>query len=449
MIRPAAVSAAWASVRAYLIFISSYPVLLFILQHYFGWSSLTLSNTFATTCLLIACFSTYSHQFNEGRKRACQDHAGGHESSSMKTNHGPSNELMQTTTRVPRPNILTNTALPPDALVHICSYLHPLDVTTLACVDRSSRKLIDGKTKQKNGFISSHECAHETSNILWKSLWQRDYERVITEWDVGREALARSIRVSRINDVSTANFLLKESLDALFQSASGAARSFYFAFSETYMNFLLAGQNKPQRCLLGLHGHIFDFTSFADYHPGLSYPIMMECGRDGTNFFEDIPHSIGARRIAQRLCVVVNRACAGHTDAVGGEGMAVSVESTKQECGLFRLSATPLSCWSAKSSNTRPPSSIGHNCEDTLLRSILPQTVTKPRRPLMLASIRAQIGKEERIARRRAQRLHNASATTKNGARSTKVYYDPFRQQWRGWYSCPDLQPVFFDFNYS
>ena len=55
--------------------------------------------------------------------------------------------------------------------------------------------------------------------------------------------------------------------------------------------------------------NIIDFADFAPSHPGLSKPVIVEGGRDVTDYFEDIAirHSKSARAIARRLCLVVDR----------------------------------------------------------------------------------------------------------------------------------------------
>mmetsp|Transcript_37298 Transcript_37298/g.41218 ORF Transcript_37298/g.41218 Transcript_37298/m.41218 type:complete len:149 (-) Transcript_37298:141-587(-) len=85
--------------------------------------------------------------------------------------------------------------------------------------------------------------------------------------------------------------------------------TFYFEFQQYYIAYVLKGYNTPSQCFMGLHGHILNFTGFAPYHPRLSEPIVVECGRDVTTLFEEIRHSRTARRIGRKLCVIIDKSC--------------------------------------------------------------------------------------------------------------------------------------------
>jgi hypothetical protein len=110
-------------------------------------------------------------------------------------------------------------------------------------------------------------------------------------------------------------------------------KDFYFLFGECYIDYVLARKNTIDECYLGLHGHVFDFADFAEFHPGLIEPILKECGGDATYYFEDIPHSSAARSIARRLCVLVDHSVIDYDDDYYDDNDGAS-NSTSRCCGL-------------------------------------------------------------------------------------------------------------------
>lgn len=178
-----------------------------------------------------------------------------------------------------------------DVILHICGFLTPKSITTLACVNQATQRLVDND--------STPMC-----HALWQQLWFRDYGRVLFTWDVAREAILKSVEL-----LSAAAPTKNNNIGGLVSSAleTKDSKEFYFRFQLAFVDYILAGHNQKTKCLMGLHGHIFDFTPFAPNHPGQSEPIVRECGRDVTDFFEDIRHSRGARRIASKLCLIVDR----------------------------------------------------------------------------------------------------------------------------------------------
>lgn len=379
--------------------------------------------------------------------------------------------------------------LPDDALIHICSFLHPRDITSLSCVNRSLHKLVDGRNficNNDNCNVSDDTDAkfkwktdksqaespriHTASNQLWKSLWYRDYGHVLLGWHVGRKALWRSLEqpmhvtspnsdvkyVQRREDHSDVqtnddenailrlSILLAQKLDTITDM-----KYFYFSFLETYLDYVLAGQNTPELCLLGMHGHIFDFTQFAEHHPGLAEPIRMECGKDATQYFEDLPHSSVARKIARKLCVIVDRACLMNhpqkSHGVKGFGPADIIG-----CGLCRA---PALQWSVENSNSRPPQVDARETRFGLDRVIPKTSYTTKIRANSLRFIRDLFHREQMEKNITANGyLSTGIFFTRDGfggiigKRSQyqrhsdmhpdgqiHVFYDPFDQRWKSW----------------
>ena len=261
-----------------------------------------------------------------------------------------------------QPNPLTND-LPADALVHIASYLLPREVCTLACVDRSSREFIQ---------------EGESSVSVWKNLWQRDYEWAMTEWEVGREALERS------------------------GASPQYSREFYFRFGLGFVNYVLAGCNRMDQCLLGLRGHIYDISGFLLSHPGSPETVMVQAGKDATSIFDGIMHSMGARNLAQSMCVLVDRFQLG-----------------RGSCGM------------------RPTRLTGPTARGTVDEPPIGMTMTTPRSNC-LKSLYDEFHTERREKHKLARRRAGADSISME----VQVYYDPYNQDWRGWYTNHDLETV-------
>lgn len=250
---------------------------------------------------------------------------------------------------------------PPDIHVNIVSFLHPRDVVSLACVSKKCNEMIESSSS-------------ETSRAIWKTLWRRDYAWVVHDWQVGKDALKRS------------GMLKWDNPD----------KQFYFLFGQTYMNWILAGQNSSDRCLVGLHCNIYDITSFLDTHPGSPDTLMAYSGKDSTRFFEDMGHSLGARRMAKSLCVV-------------------------------KESSSKTNDWGLNRTN------LGEN--NLLLGR------KQRRRVGTLQSVLDYLEVEEVKVRRKVMRSYSKDPNVLGG--QVNIYFDPFLREWRIWYTDQTLNNVF------
>jgi len=238
-----------------------------------------------------------------------------------------------------------------DLFVHIFSFLHPKDLTTLACCNKETRSMV---TSEEN----------EISRNLWKALWERDYSWLVESWDIGIIARKRC-----------------------FSQNTAVNQQLYFEFGLSFIDFLLAGQNSTERCLVGLHGSVFDITEFLSVHPGSLETILVHAGRDATNYFEDIGHSYFARNLAQTMCVVADLSC------IEKHGFGTSKGSNILDCDDKRL--IPL-----KRSRLKNPKTL-HRIWSTLLKS------------------------KEKAFRDIMQIVNH---------RDIHLYYDPFDRKWKAWF---------------
>ena len=406
------------------------------------------------------------------------------------------------------------TALPPVILSHVTCYLHPRDVLSLDSVFQCCSSIhID---------IICHD--------IWKRLWYRDYGDVLLRWKVARTVFCTSLQlipplqaIKSDDDDDDDDSWLEEQLSnyldkmmlttTITKTATITMKEFYFVFGECYIDYLLANKNTIDECLLGLHGHIFDFTHFAEYHPGLIDPILKECGGDATYFFEDIPHSYGARNIARQLCVLVNRNVINynnHSDGNINTNNSTSNINCSRSCGL-ELVLSPSSSSSSslsskdnneskkkdilklkrllRSTNTRPPppslstayspnngkdknNKMNNNNNSENRNWWMPYVLPRRRklqRPPTLERIRNQFQQEKQLQEQQFHYDNNAldrlrlrspssslfDVTTMTKVLSssslvrfwnssfynpesasllmTRLYYDPFRQQWIRW----------------
>lgn len=314
-------------------------------------------------------------------------------------------------------------SLPGEVRIHICSFLHPKDVTTLACVNTTTR-------------LQANE------NDLWKFLWYRDYGNVLLQWDVGRQVLEESLSSSDIDEHdntdrhSRTTLSLETRLSQRLQvlavtntetKSTFVLKEFYFVFGEIYINYLSANRNHEHNCLLGLHGHVFDFTKFAPHHPGLIDPILEQIGQDATKLFESLPHSKGAREIALHLCVLVNRSTMNGCNDYSSCGLYLPppVENLEQ---LLQVS------------NTRPPRLVRNyrDHKSEWMSCILPN---KPRsrtqKPPTLRYIRIKRDEEQKLTEKEVSKSSRAVFPLgRQHAAEKRIYYDPLLQGWKQWDPC-------------
>lgn len=308
---------------------------------------------------------------------------------------------------------LTNN-LPTDVHVNITSFLHPKDVLSLSCVSRTYRNVVDHS---------------ETSNAIWKTQWQRDYAWIVQHWNIGKEAFQRSQKDEEKNNNNNNTAMVV------------VDKEFYFRFGQTYLNYVLAGHNTVSSCLVGLHCQIYDITSFLNKHPGSPDTLMVHAGRDATRFFEDIGHSQGARRLAKRLCVVAD------LSQVGGNGDNDSDgDDYYNGNGTgWGLRPTPNTVFDDDDDNDTATSSIGKRELPPIFEKA-GEGLRKGRKQFRqggtLNRIRVQLESElANVEHWISKTFEVDNDTTILG--TINPYYDPFRREWRVWYTDANLQTVF------
>ena len=297
------------------------------------------------------------------------------------------------------------TNLPLDAQVHVFMFLHPKDLLNVACVNKKCRDLLDQDTSTTTLTNSNSGSSSQT---IWKRLWQRDYEWLLQAWPVGQRALQRSLNHNNASTTMDNSSLLAQ---------VHFTKDFYFYFSLAYTNYLLAGNNTHECCLVGVGGHIYDLTFFLSSHPGSPETVMAHAGKEATAFFDGMNHSFGARRLARSLCVVVDTAFL-----------------SREVCGTCPTNITTTN--TTTSDNNHNHSSIPHAVEAPV--TFNSQTVIRKKGTLQRirdAFVQEQASYQILVENMKLPELLG----------DINLYYDPIVQKWKAWYTAHNLTTVFVD----
>ncbi|XP_048371995.1 cytochrome b5 [Sphaerodactylus townsendi] len=65
----------------------------------------------------------------------------------------------------------------------------------------------------------------------------------------------------------------------------------------------VAKRNTPSEAWLVLHGRVYDVTPFLHEHPGGEEVLLEQAGRDATESFEDVGHSVDAREMLDQYLI--------------------------------------------------------------------------------------------------------------------------------------------------
>ena len=161
--------------------------------------------------------------------------------------------------------------LPSDVLLHVINFLPRIDVGHLAIVNKNL-------------------CRDTLSDTIWRQLWMQRYRHL---WVDSRIEEIRRLRGIKW-DPTDSNTLFLPKHGWLY---------FYLEFEFSWLDWLLAGCNTEDCCLIGLQGAILDVTEFLPRHPGSGESLTEAAGGDATDVFSDIGHSSFATGIADMLVV--------------------------------------------------------------------------------------------------------------------------------------------------
>lgn len=356
------------------------------------------------------------------------------------------------------------TLLPSDAQIGIFSYLPPQDVLAFTCTNRAGRNLLEeGDTKtlppagedniEDDSFVDFHGENGDTALLIWKAMFQRDYSWVLSDWEIGKEAFDRSIRDGQglqqqqhqqHNSNSRTIFQhltsiilgtehdssdhLRASIGSMHPTSS--MKDFYFTFTETWLNYTIAGCNTDEKCLIGLHGHVFDISNFVEDHPGSTETLLLQAGRDATVFFESMGHSLNARKLAIGMVAVVNGQCA-RINFTGAEGSNPYMQLRAGALGPLFNTWGLIKPWDRSLDIKRK-----------IVGFLIPRKRSRPRFQGGLHRIRERIAREEQMQLAHAARWTSEILGPNGLFGGVHPYFDPFRG-WRWWYTDRDLCVVY------
>jgi len=288
--------------------------------------------------------------------------------------------------------------LPQDVQISCLSYLHPGEIINLSSVNRQTHDMIH----EENGVRSF-------SSILWYQIFLRDYALVITKWKYGIDAVDRLRDMHWNVPKGIASLLGKDDGNIGVNPATPTMKEFYLMFGLTWVDFTIAGRTESPT-LVGIHGHVFNMTTFLNEHPGSPETIItMGGGRDVTSFFEARGHSMNARSIALKRLVEI-------------------VDLSRCKCGDGNQILVGLT---EKTDN---------------IDGILPLKRTETRIPNTLHQLRLCYDRDRRIMKKEAT-LRCSMIMSKRGEMnvlgSMNIYFDPLCYCWKAWYLDLDFKPVF------
>ena len=189
----------------------------------------------------------------------------------MKATNGKKNDCINVTDNnsLKKPSWLDR--LPSDVLLHLINFLPRVDVGHLATVNKNL-------------------CRDTLSDTIWRQVWMQRYRQL---WEDSRIVEIRRLRGVEWDPTDRI---------VLFQPKHGWLY-FYLEFEFSWLDWLLAGCNTEDCCLIGLQGAILDVTEFLPRHPGSGESLTEAAGGDATDVFSDIGHSSFATGIADMLVV--------------------------------------------------------------------------------------------------------------------------------------------------
>ena len=155
-----------------------------------------------------------------------------------------------------------------ELLISVMSYLDRPSMGALSCTS----KAIESRISQ--------------SDILWEQIWKMRYGRC---WDD-----LKHVRRRRMVGWSPS-----ENWGPPIQGW----KFFMDDFEYGWFDWILAGSNTAECCLIALEGNVYDITKFVPLHPGSPESILMESGGEVTQIFNDIGHSQTARNASKEYFV--------------------------------------------------------------------------------------------------------------------------------------------------
>ena len=127
--------------------------------------------------------------------------------------------------------------------------------------------------------------AMRSEDVLWKQLWMSRYSSLVQSPAMRRLLALRRVPSSTQSLLATASF-----------SPRGGWRHFYCAWECGWLNWVAAGCNTRELCVIGVRDVLYDLTPFIGAHPGSDETLLWAGGCDASRIFADVGHSSEAVR---------------------------------------------------------------------------------------------------------------------------------------------------------
>lgn len=137
--------------------------------------------------------------------------------------------------------------------------------------------------------VSKYFASLLSSDFIWEQLWIYRYGKIWQHPLIKSVRTCRNIRWDPYNN---------------WGPPSQGWKIFVQEFEYGWVNWLLAGCNTKELCLVGIDGNIYNVTNFIDHHPGSSETLLDHTGGDATKFFYDIGHSNYALTLREAFMVI-------------------------------------------------------------------------------------------------------------------------------------------------
>lgn len=192
--------------------------------------------------------------------------------------------------------------LPHDTWMLVFRYLDLRAVFSAGMVSRGSSCLVDAPL--------DIPCA-------WRDLWLRRFGKI---WHTPVMRAAAALHHVHWDPVTSL-----PKFAAVAGQRPTSWRRFFFDFDSSWLDWCLVGHNRRPvteqerkakaessgkdvlsewRCLVGIHGSIYNLTNFLEEHPGSPETLLDNSGGDATEIFEDVGHSRIARHMMPSLCLI-------------------------------------------------------------------------------------------------------------------------------------------------
>mmetsp|Transcript_26108 Transcript_26108/g.34288 ORF Transcript_26108/g.34288 Transcript_26108/m.34288 type:complete len:391 (-) Transcript_26108:378-1550(-) len=144
------------------------------------------------------------------------------------------------------------------------SYLNPGEIYRFSQANRTSQKLCE------RGQIWKFQWKNRFGHIENSATWKECLARWNLNWNSG------------------------------MKPAQGW-KYFFFEFQASWVNLVTAGQDTDSQCLIGIEGAVYNVTNFIDDHPGSPETLLVNAGKDATDFFNEVGHSKSARQMMKNF----------------------------------------------------------------------------------------------------------------------------------------------------